>query len=64
MIERDERPVEGDAVIAANDNAPNAKQVVVALRRIARLIGRQIAREESDRQRATNDNRRGHRGEV
>jgi hypothetical protein len=63
MIENDERSPERDVVVAANDNAPNTIQADAAVLRIARLIGRQLAREEFRRRQPANDNRQEHRDE-
>ncbi|WP_066521445.1 hypothetical protein [Sphingobium cloacae] len=43
--------------VAANDNLPPiSKEAQAAILRIARIIGRQIAREEMARMQAENDN--------
>lgn len=42
--------------IAANDNGPKASNMDIAVRSVARLIGRQIAREDFQRRSAANDN--------
>ena len=55
MIGKDERFHERNVIVAANDNAEDRANA--ALRRIARLLGRQIAREEFLRRHAANDNR-------
>lgn len=56
MQEGDARPAPG--CIAANDNEPvlRAEQVDAALTRVARAIGRHIAREHIRTRNAANDN--------
>ncbi len=51
MIEDEDRSV------AANDNGAAGTRLEAAVLRIARLLGRQIAREEFERRCAANDNR-------
>ena len=46
----------GNGGIAANDNGGSEARVASAVRTLARLIGRQIAREEFNRLCAANDN--------
>ena len=46
----------GNGGIAANDNGGSEARIAAAVRTIARLIGRQIAREEFNRLCAANDN--------
>jgi hypothetical protein len=59
MIEDADRP--NDALLrpAANDNGHRTTEANIdaAVSRIARLIGRQMAREEFERHRAANDNK-------
>lgn len=61
IMERDEAPFP-DPTTGAHDNRrppiPSA-QVDAALKRIARLIGRQMAREAFEKRQAANDNDRG-----
>ena len=60
MIEDEDRAAADAQGPAANDNG-NTKALPLidaTVLRIARLIGRQIAREEFERQTAANDNRR------
>ena len=56
MIEDDERPAP-DTVTAANDNAAAGVRIDRAVRTLARLLGRQVAREAFERLIAANDNR-------
>ena len=57
MIEDDERPAP-PAVMAANDNAATTGvRVERAVLTLARLLGRQMAREAFERLTAANDNR-------
>ena len=61
MIEDDDRPADDARPPAANGNG-NANgetrpRIDAAVLRIARLIGRQMAREEFERLNAANDNR-------
>jgi hypothetical protein len=58
MIEDSDRPDDARERPAANDNGNARKQASIdaAVLRIALLIGRQMAREESERQCAANDN--------
>ncbi len=59
MIEDEERAADDEQPRAANDNG-NGKvrpRIDAAVIRIARLIGRQIAREQFERLHAANDNR-------
>ena len=58
MIEDDDRPADDGQPPAANDNgnAEARARIDAAVLRIARLIGRQMAREEFERQTAANDN--------
>lgn len=59
MIEDEDRAAADAQGPAANDNG-NTKSLLLidaAVLRIARLIGRQIAREAFERQTAANDNR-------
>jgi hypothetical protein len=59
MIEDADRPDNARERPAANDNGDARKRANIdaAVLRIARLIGRQMAREEFGRQCAANDNR-------
>lgn len=57
MDEDDDRPVAPKGRIAANDNGTPATRLNAAVVTVARLIGRQIAREEFERRDAANDNR-------
>jgi hypothetical protein len=58
MIEDADRPDDARERPAANDNgsATTRAEIDAAVLRIARLIGRQMAREEFERQCAANDN--------
>jgi hypothetical protein len=58
MIEDDDRAAGDFEPAAANDNGNGDRWTWIdaAILRIARLIGRQIAREEFERLRAANDN--------
>lgn len=58
MKEDKDRPVRPRRTAAANDNGPAGPKIDAAVLRIARLLGRQIAREEFERRSAANDNRR------
>ena len=60
MIEDEDRAADDAQRPAANDNCNRKAPPLIdaAVLRIARLIGRQIAREEFERQTAANDNRR------
>jgi hypothetical protein len=58
MIENEDRAADDGQLPAANDNG-NAEawpRIDAAVLRIARLIGRQMAREEFERLNAANDN--------
>jgi len=59
MIEDDDRPADDGQPPAANDNgnAEARARIDAAVLRIARLIGRQMARENFERTIAANDNR-------
>jgi len=57
MIEDEDRPVAPSRTVAANDNGTVEARIDAAVLTIARLIGRQIAREEFERCCAANDNR-------
>jgi hypothetical protein len=59
MIEDADRPDDARERPAANDNGNGTTRANIdaAVLRIARLIGRQMAREEFERQCAANDNR-------
>ena len=58
MIEDADRPDDAQQRPAANDNGPRTTQANIdaAVLRIARLIGRQMAREAFERLKAANDN--------
>ena len=56
MIEDDERPAL-DTVTAANDNAAAGARIDKAVLTLARLLGRQMAREAFKQLKAANDNR-------
>ena len=58
MIEDEDRDPDAVQPPAPNDNSTGEARprIDAAILRIARLIGRQIAREELERQTATNDN--------
>jgi hypothetical protein len=56
MIEDEDRPVAPRRTVAANDNETAEARIDAAVLTIARLIGRQIAREEFERLSAANDN--------
>jgi hypothetical protein len=60
MIEDDDRAAGDGSSSAANDNGNGGVwvRIDVAALRIARLIGRQMAREEFERLNVANDNRR------
>lgn len=57
MIEDEDRPAAPRRTVAANDNGTAEARIDAAVLTIARLIGRQIAREEFERLSADNDNR-------
>lgn len=57
MIKDKDRPVSPRHSVAANDNGAAETKLDAAVLTIARLIGRQIAREEFERLSAANDNR-------
>lgn len=57
MAEDRNRPVGHRRTVAANDNGPAGSKIDAVVLRIARLLGRQIAREEFERRSAANDNR-------
>jgi hypothetical protein len=59
MVEDEDRAADDIKPPAANDNGNGGPRprIDAAVLRIARLIGRQIAREEFERQTAANDNR-------
>jgi len=59
MIEDDDRPTDDGQPPAANDNGNGEARprIDAAVLRIARLIGRQMAREAFERLNAANDNR-------
>jgi len=57
MIEDEDRPVGPRCPVAANDNGATGTRLEAAVLAIARLIGRQMAREEFERLSAANDNR-------
>ena len=57
MIEDEDRPVGPGRTVASNDNGPAGSKIDAAVLRIARLLGRQIAREEFERRCTANDNR-------
>jgi len=57
MIEDEDRSVAPRRTVAANDNGAAGTRLDAAVLTIARLIGRQIAREEFERLSAANDNR-------
>ncbi len=59
MIEDDDRPDDDRQPPAANGNGngETRPRIDAAVLRIARLIGRQMAREEFERLNAANDNR-------
>lgn len=57
MDEDEDRPVVPGDRIAANDNGTPATRLDDAVATVARLIGRQIAREEFERRSPANDNR-------
>jgi hypothetical protein len=59
MIEDEDRAADDAQPPAANDNGNGEARprIDAAVLRIARLIGRQIAREEFERRSAANDNR-------
>ena len=56
MIGKEGYPVAPKRFAAANDNGTAEARVEAAVLVIARLIGRQIAREEYERLHAANDN--------
>ncbi|MPZ42323.1 MAG: hypothetical protein GEV05_02775 [Betaproteobacteria bacterium] len=56
-MEDKNRPIGPRRTAAANDNGTAAAKIDAAVLRIARLLGRQIAREEFERRSAVNDNR-------
>jgi hypothetical protein len=56
MVEDEDRPVAPRRTAAVNDNGTAKARIDAAVLTIARLIGRQIAREEFER-RCANDNR-------
>ena len=57
MIEDEDCPNAPKGRMAANDNGTAAARLDAAVSTIARLIGRQIAREAFERLSAANDNR-------
>ena len=57
MIGDKDREADDAQPPAANDNGKVSRQIDAAVLRIARLIGRQMAREEIERRTAANDNR-------
>ena len=57
MMEDRDRPVGPRRTVAANDNGAADTKLDAAVVCIARLLGRQIAREEFERRSAANDNR-------
>lgn len=57
MIEDEDSPLGPRLSDAANDNGAAGTKLDAAVLTIARLIGRQIAREEFERLSAANDNR-------
>lgn len=57
MIEDEDRAADDLQPPAANDNADARPRIDAAVLRIARLIGRQMAREAFERLSAANDNR-------
>lgn len=56
MIEDEDRAADDGQPPAANDNGEARPRIDATILRIARLIGRQMAREEFARQTAANDN--------
>jgi hypothetical protein len=56
MIEDEERTNDGGQQPAANDNGEARVRIDAAALTIARLIGRQMAREAFERLKAANDN--------
>jgi len=59
MIEDDDRPADDGPPPAANDNGnvEGRARIEAAILRVARMIGRQMARENFERIIAANDNR-------
>ena len=57
MIEDEDSTLEAGLGDAANDNGAAETKLKAVVLTIARLIGRQIAREEFERLSVTNDNR-------
>lgn len=57
MIEDQNRPPGARSAVAANDNGAADAKLDAAVLTLARLIGRQIAREDFERPSAANDNR-------
>ena len=56
MIGEEDYPVASKRFAAANDNGTAEARVEAVVLILARLIGRQIAREEDERLHAANDN--------
>ena len=56
MPESEDREIAGGRGAAANDNGGAEARIEAAVMTLARLIGRQIAREEFQRLEAANDN--------
>lgn len=56
-MEDKDRPVGPRRTVAANDNGTADMKLNAVVVRIARLLGRQIAREEFERRCVANDNR-------
>jgi len=56
MMEDKNRPVGPRRTVAANDDGTAAAKIDAAVLRIARLLGRQIAREELEWRSVANDN--------
>jgi hypothetical protein len=56
MIEDEDRATDGGQPPAANDNGEPQVRIDAAVLTIAKLIGRQMARETFERLRAANDN--------
>lgn len=57
MIEDEDRAADEPPAANDNGNAETRRRIDAAVLRIARLIGRQMAREAFERLRAANDNR-------
>ena len=57
MVEDENRPFGKGRSVAANDNGTAETRLDAAVLTLARLIGRQIAREAFEQLSATNDNR-------